>query len=237
MKEKWLHSFEVEKTQKVKETTTEVNEAGEEIQITKEVEKKVPHKFYILKPTRKIQDDANVFYSVKVSEGIKLGLVTKNYLLRKFQQEGVLASEDEKKAHASNYSRAINIEVEMEKIKQDSNLSDAEKELKASSLNSEYQILREKIFDYENIQNSLFDNTAEKRASDYLNIWFVLNLLYQGEEGSQTCLFGEGSFDQKAERLNQIEESGDEFLSGVVAKGGFLIGQLNSGVPVNELVG
>jgi hypothetical protein len=237
MKEKWLHNFEVEKTQKVKETTTETNEAGEEIQITKEVEKKVPHKFHILKPNRKIQDDASVFYSVKVSEGIKMGLVTKNYLLRKFQQEGVLASEEEKKNHAENYSRAISIEIELEKIKQDSSLSDAEKELKKDSLNSEYQVLRQKIFDYENIQNSLFDNTAEKRASDYLNLWFVLNLLYQGEEGSQTCLFGDGSFEQKLERLNQIEESGDEFLSSVVEKGGFLIGQLNSGVPKEELVG
>jgi len=220
MKEKWLHSFEVEKTQKVKETTTEVNAAGEEIQITKEVEKKVPHKFYILRPNRKIQDEASVFYSVKVSEGIKMGLVTRNYLL-----------------HAENYSKAIAIEIELEKVRQDSSLSDAEKELKNAALNSEYQVLRQKIFDYENVQNSLFDNTAEKRASDFLNVWFVLNLLYQGEEGSQTCLFGEGSFEQKLERLNQIEESGDEFLSGVVEKGGFLIGQLNSGVPKEELVG
>ncbi len=237
MKEKWLHSFEVEKTQKVKETTTEVNAAGEEIQITKEVEKKVPHKFYILRPNRKIQDEASVFYSVKVSEGIKMGLVTRNYLLRKFQQDGVLPSEEEKKAQAENYSKAIAIEIELEKVRQDSSLSDAEKELKNAALNSEYQVLRQKIFDYENVQNSLFDNTAEKRASDFLNVWFVLNLLYQGEEGSQTCLFGEGSFEQKLERLNQIEESGDEFLSGVVEKGGFLIGQLNSGVPKEELVG
>jgi hypothetical protein len=237
MKEKWLHSFEVEKAQKVKETTTEVNEAGEEIQITKEVEKKVPHKFYILKPNRKIQDEASVFYSVKVSEGIKLGLVTKNYLLRKFQQDGILASEDEKKIHADNYSKAIGIEIELEKIKQDSTLSQAEKDLKNETLNTEYQVLRQKIFDYENVQNSLFDNTAEKRASDALNLWFVLNLLYQGEDGSQTCLFGDGSFDQKVQRLAQIEESGDEFLSGVVEKGGFLIGQLNSGVPKEDLIG
>lgn len=237
MKEKWLHSFEVEKTQKVKETTTEVNAAGEEIQITKEVEKKVPHKFYILKPNRKIQDEASVFYSVKVSEGIKMGLVTRNYLLRKFQQDGVLPSEEEKKTHTENYSKAIAIEIELEKVRQDSSLSDAEKELKNAALNSEYQVLRQKIFDYENVQNSLFDNTAEKRASDFLNVWFVLNLLYQGDEGSQTCLFGEGSFEQKLERLNQIEDSGDEFLSGVVEKGGFLIGQLNSGVPKEELVG
>ena len=237
MKEKWLHNFDVEKTQKVKETTTEVNAAGEEIQITKEVEKKIPHKFYILKPNRKIQDEASVFYSVKVSEGIKMGLVTRNYLLRKFQQDGVLPSEEEKKAHTENYSKAIAIEIELEKVRQDSSLSDAEKELKNAALNSEYQVLRQKIFDYENVQNSLFDNTAEKRASDFLNVWFVLNLLYQGEEGAQTCLFGEGSFEQKLERLNQIEESGDEFLSGVVEKGGFLIGQLNSGVPKEELVG
>lgn len=237
MKEKWLHSFEVEKTQKVKETTTEVNAAGEEIQITKEVEKKVPHKFYILRPNRKIQDEASVFYSVKVSEGIKMGLVTRNYLLRKFQQDGVLPSEEEKKTHTENYSKAIAIEIELEKVRQDSSLSDAEKELKNAALNSEYQVLRQKIFDYENVQNSLFDNTAEKRASDFLNVWFVLNLLYQGDEGSQTCLFGEGSFEQKLERLNQIEDSGDEFLSGVVEKGGFLIGQLNSGVPKEELVG
>ena len=237
MKEKWLYNFEVQKTQKVKETTTEVNEAGEEIQITKEVEKKVPHKFYILKPNRKVQDDANVFYSVKVSEGIKLGLVTKNYLLRKFQQDGILPSEEEKKAYAESYSRAIAIEVDLEKTKQDSKLSDAEKELKNDSLNAEYQILRQKIFDYENIQNSLFDNTAEKRASDALNLWFVLNLLYQEDDGAQSCLFGDGSFDQKLQRLSQIEDSGDEFLSSVVEKGGFLIGQLNSGVPKEDLIG
>jgi len=237
MKEKWLHNFEVEKTQKVKETTTEVNEAGEEVQITKEVEKKVPHKFYILKPNRKIQDEASIFYSVKVSEGIKLGLVTKNYLLRKFQQDGILASEDEKKAHSENYSKAIAMEIELEKIKQNSLFSEAEKEFKSSTINVEYQILRQKIFDYENVQNSLFDNTAEKRASDSLNLWFVLNLLYQGEEGSQTALFGDGSFEQKVQRLAQIEESGDEFLSGIVEKGGFLIGQLNAGVSKEDLIG
>ena len=237
MKEKWLHNFEVEKTQQVKETTTEVNEAGEEVQITKEVEKKVPHKFYILKPNRKIQDEASIFYSIKVSEGIKLGLVTKNYLLRKFQQDGILASEDEKKTHSENYSKAIAMEIELEKIKQNSSFSEAEKDLKSSTINVEYQILRQKIFDYENVQNSLFDNTAEKRASDSLNLWFVLNLLYQGEEGSQTPLFGDGSFEQKVQRLAQIEESGDEFLSGIVEKGGFLIGQLNAGVSKEDLIG
>ena len=236
MKEKWLHVFTLDKTQKVKETTVEKDESGNEVQITKEVEKKVPQRFSILKPTRKIQDDSSIFYSVKVSEAIKLGLITKAFLLKKFQKDGILASDEEKKEYTNNYSRAGMIEVDAEKIKNDSNFSETEKELKIANINDEYKSLRQKIFDYESVQNSLFDNTAEKRAADLLNLWFVLNLLYSGEEGSETCIFGDGNFDQRMERLNQIEDSEDKFLTEAVEKGAFLIGQLNSGVSKEDLV-
>ena len=236
MKEKWLYSFDVEKTQKVKETIPEKDATGNDIEVTREVEKKIPNKFHILNPTRKIQDDASIFYSVKVSEGIKLGLVTKSYLMRKFQQEGVLPNAEDKKVHAENYSKAIKLEVDMETIKQNVSLSDAEKELQISPLKSEYQELRTKIFDYENLNSSLFDNTAEKRASDLLNLWFVLHLLYAEKDGSQSCLFGDGSFDQKLDRLNAIEDSGDEFLTSVLEKGAFLIGRLNSGSSKEDLM-
>jgi hypothetical protein len=235
MKEKWLYNFEVEKTQKVKETVAEKDAAGNDIEVSREVEKKIPNKFHILNPTRKIQDDASIFYSVKVSEGIKLGLVTKSYLMRKFQQEGVLPNAEDKKIHAENYSKAIKLEVDMETIKQNVSLSDAEKDLQISPLKSEYQELRTKIFDYEYLNSSLFDNTAEKRASDLLNLWFVLHLLYAEKDGSQSCLFGDGSFDQKLDRLNAIEDSGDEFLTSVLEKGAFLIGRLNSGSSKEDL--
>ncbi len=236
MKEKWLHVFTLDKTQKVKETTVDKDESGNEVQITKEVEKKIPQRFCILKPTRKIQDDSSIFYSVKVSEAIKLGLITKAFLLRKFQKDGVIASDEEKKEYTNNYSRAVMLEVEAEKIKNDSTLSEAEKDLKVANINDEYKSLRQKIFDYESIQNSLFDNTAEKRAADLLNLWFVLHLLYSGEENSESCIFGDGTFDQRMERLNQIEDSEDSFLTEAVEKGAFLIGQLNSGVSKEDLV-
>lgn len=235
MKEKWLFTFEVDKLQKVKETTTEKNEAGEELSVTKEIEKKIPQKFSILNPTRKMQDEASIFYSVKVSEGIRLGLVTKNYLLRKFQQEGLLASSEEKKLHSTNYSRAIKLEVDMESIKQLADLSDSEKELQTSNLKVEYNDLRQKIFDYENLQSSLFDDTAEKRAGDLLNLWFVLNLIYSDKDDVQSCIFGEGTFDQRMERFNAIEDSGDEFLTKVIEKGSYYIGRINSGLTKTEI--
>ena len=235
MKEKWLFTFEVDKLQKVKETTTEKNEAGEEVSITKEIEKKVPQKFSILNPTRKMQDEAGIFHSVKISEGIRLGLVTKNYLLRKFQQEGLLPSSAEKKIYSDNYSRAIKLEVDMESVKQSLSLTDPEKELQISTLKTEYSDLRQKIFDYENLQSSLFDDTAEKRAGDLLNLWFVLNLIYSENDEVQSCLFGDGTFDQRIERFNAIEDSGDEFLAKVIAKGSYYIGRINSGLTKAEI--
>ena len=123
----------------------------------------------------------------------------------------------------------------MEKIKQEGSLSDSEKELQLAPLKTEYQELRNKIFDYENLNSSLFDNTAEKRANDLLNLWFVLHLLYAEKDGAQSCLFGDGSFEQRVERLNGIEDSGDEFLTAVVERGGFLIGKLNSGASKEEI--
>ena len=235
MKEKWLFTFEVDKLQKVKETTTEKNEAGEEISITKEVEQKVPQKFSILNPTRKMQDEASIFHSVKISEGIRLGLVTKNYLLRKFQQEGLLPSSAEKKIYSDNYSRAIKLEVDMESVKQSSGLTDSEKELQISTLKTEYSDLRQKIFDYENLQSSLFDATAEKRAADLLNLWFILNLIYSEKDEVQSSLFGEGTFDQRIERFNAIEDSGDEFLAKVIEKASYYIGRINSGLTKAEI--
>lgn len=235
MKEKWLYTFEVKKTQTVKETTTEKDAEGKDVQITRDVTKEVPIKFHILNPTRKLQDEANIFYSVKVSEGIKMGLVTKSYLMRKFQQDGVLASTEEKKAHSENYSKAVKLEVELENIKQNAALSESEKELQSSPLRIEYNDLRQKIFDFESIQSSLFDNTAEKRANDLLSVWFVLYLLYADNDNNPSCLFGDGNFDQRLERLNAIEDSGDSFLVSVIEKGGFLIGKLNSGVSKEDI--
>ena len=71
MKKKWLYTFEVEEVQKVKETEKKKDESGQEVEVTREVEKPVKKIFKILNPTRKLQDESSIFYSVKVSEGIK----------------------------------------------------------------------------------------------------------------------------------------------------------------------
>ena len=234
MKKKWLYTFEIEEIQKVKETEKKQGEAGEEIEVTKEVEKPVKKTFKILNPTRKLQDESSMFYSVKVSEGIKMGLVTRAYLMRKFQKEGILPSEDEKETHSQNYTRAIQLEVELENLKNKEG-DEAEKEIKLKNLTEEYDNLRNKIFEFENLNNSLFDNTAEKRASDLSSLWSILFLLYFGEEGQESCVFGEGDFDQRNQRMSEIEESENQTIFKAVEKAAFVLGQVGSGVNIEDL--
>src|SRR6056300_874747 len=138
MKKKWLYTFEVEEVQKVKETEKKKDESGQEVEVTREVEKPVKKIFKILNPTRKLQDESSIFYSVKVSEGIKMGLVTRPYLMRKFQKEGLLPSDEEKESHSQNYTKAVQIEVELESLKS-KDLDESEKEIKIKNLTEEYE--------------------------------------------------------------------------------------------------
>jgi hypothetical protein len=234
MKKKWLYTFEVEEVQKVKETEKKKDESGQEVEVTREVEKPVKKIFKILNPTRKLQDESSIFYSVKVSEGIKMGLVTRPYLMRKFQKEGLLPSDEEKESHSQNYTKAVQIEVELESLKS-KDLDESEKEIKIKNLTEEYENLRNKIFEFENINNSLFENTAEKRASDLSGLWSILFLLYFGEDGNESCVFGEGDFEQKNQRMGEVEESENQTLFKAVEKAAFVLGQVGSGVKIEDL--
>jgi hypothetical protein len=234
MKDKWLYSFEIEEIQKVKETEKTQDESGKEVEITKEVEKPVKKIFKILNPSRKLQEESSIFYSIKVSEGIKMGLLTRAYLMRKFQKDGVLPSEEEKKIHAENYSKAIKLEIQLQELELNKN-NDKDNDLKIKNITEEYENLKDKIFEFENIQNSLFENTAEYKANSLLSLWNILFLLYFGEEGKESCVFGDGDFEQKKARMHEIEDSENQTIFKAVERASFVIGQLNSGVKPENI--
>ena len=69
---KKLYEFTVKKDTLVKETETSKNDKGEEVTTTKEVTKTVDNKYFLRKPTRKLFDEAELYYGIKLSEGIRL---------------------------------------------------------------------------------------------------------------------------------------------------------------------
>ena len=73
-------------------------------------------------------------------------------------------------------------------------------------------VVREEIQSFELDQASLFDNTAENRARNKTILWWVLHLSYFLEQdGSHTSIYGEGTYDQRLEKYDELEEDENDF--------------------------
>ena len=83
---KWVHKFTVNKEKEVEVTETKTGENGEEITTKRKEVQQVPIEFCIRKPNRKTYDEAELFYGVKLSEGIKAGLLTKTQLAKRYDK-------------------------------------------------------------------------------------------------------------------------------------------------------
>ena len=85
---KKLFEFVIPKEEMVKETETTKNDKGEEVTTTKEVKKVVDKKFSFANQREKLFDDAELFYGVELSKGIKAGLLTRALLQKRFSNDG-----------------------------------------------------------------------------------------------------------------------------------------------------
>lgn len=217
---KKLFEFMVPKEVEIEEIETSKNEKGEEVKVTKKVAKKEQVKVFLRKPTRALFDEAELFYGVRLSEGIKAGLLTRALLAKRFTNDGGVLSEEEKNLYATLYVTLFERQNEFQKlsIKDESERTEAEK-IRYKEVISELAELRTQIQDFETAQASLFDQTAENRARNKTILWWVLQLAYiVDEKGNETPFFGNGDFESKLRIYDNMEESGTEFQNLVCRK-------------------
>ena len=67
------------------------------------------------------------------------------------------------------------------------------------------------------MEDSLYEETAESRARNKVILWWMLHLAYSEEGEKETEFFGKGSFEDRLERYDEIDE-GEEFFEIVVAR-------------------
>lgn len=210
---KKLFEFMVPKEVEVEETEISKNEKGEEIKTSKKVKKKEQVKIFLRKPTRALFDEAELFYGVRLSEGIKAGLLTRALLSKRFTNDGGVLSEEEKNVYATLYVALFERQNEFQKlsIKDESERTADEKE-RYKEVIEELTELRTQIQDFESAQASLFDQTAENRARNKTILWWVLQLAHGvNEKGEEYPFFGEGSYEDRLRIYDNIEESGSDF--------------------------
>ena len=206
---KKLFKFELDREVTSKEKETSKNDKGETVTTEKEVTKTVKQTVFLRKPTRSLYDGAELFYGVKLSEGIKAGLLTRALLAKRFSNDGGVLSNDEKDRYAELYLKLYETQLDAERLSANKDDQDQEK---LESLLEESADIRRQLTDFEMAQSQLFEQTAENRARNKTILWWVLNLShFEDEDGKSSVIFEGKDFEEKLNSYDSMEEGGDDF--------------------------
>jgi hypothetical protein len=206
---KTMFEFDIYQEKEIEKVDVSTNEKGEEVKVTSKVKTTVPIKLGIKKPTRSLFDEAELFYGVRLSEGIKAGLLTRALLAKRFNNDGGVLSDEEQKEYNDLYLEFFNLQTEFQRlsIKEEALRTDEEKK-QIQNVIEKMNLARERLQRYEMAQANLFEQTAENRARNKTIMWWVLQLsLIQGDDKKFKELFQDGTYEDKLKRYDEIEES------------------------------
>lgn len=223
---RWLFSFEVPRTVSEEVQEKSKNEDGEEITVTKTVKKEQTATFAIKRPNRRIYDDGELFYGVQLSEGIKAGLLTKSLLSKRYENDGGFLSEPEKEEYARLYVALFDKEQVLQETQLNlKKLPEEKKQEKIARIVGEMSELRNSLQQFEQEQSAIFDQTAENRARNKTVMWWVLYLAHElNEDDRYIPVFGEGNYEEKLNRYDEIEEDTDNvYLQEAIKKFAYFI--------------
>jgi hypothetical protein len=206
---KTMFEFDIYHEKEIEKVDVSTNEKGEEVKVTSKVKTTVPVKLAIKKPTRSLFDEAELFYGVRLSEGIKAGLLTRALLAKRFNNDGGVLSDEEQKEYNDLYLQFFNLQTEFQRlsIKEEAIRTEEEKK-EIQNVIEKMNLSRERLQRYEMAQANLFEQTAENRARNKTIMWWVLQLsLIQGDDKKFKELFQDGTYEDKLKRYDEIEES------------------------------
>jgi len=216
---KKLFDFRIPKVIKETKSETSKNDKGETVTVEKEVEVHKSQKVFLRKPNRSLYDEAELFYGVRLSEGIKAGLLTRALLAKRFSNDGGVLSEDEKNRYADLYLKLYENQLEVDRLSSLGKKRNKKQEEKLSGLISQVAVMRRELTDFEMSQSSLFEQTAENRARNKTILWWTLHISYfVDDEGNESPVFKGDDYDAKLKVYDEIEESEDEFDEELLSK-------------------
>lgn len=216
---KTLYEFVSSKKEKVKEDIVAKDAEGNETTTTKEVEKNVPYTFAIRKPTRSLYDEGELFYGVRLAEGVKAGLLTRQMLNKRYLNDGGSKSELEEDYEKVVYNIILDNQLKFQELENKKDRT-PEEDKELEEIKTRIVYAQRQAQKYEAGQSSLFDQTAENRARNKTITWWALQLCYRKlinkdkESGAEETVFepffGSGSYEDKLAAYDALEEKAEE---------------------------
>ncbi len=230
---KILYSFEVKIEKEVEETVEKKKrrknkKTGKmDVITTKEttmVKKDVPFNIVIKKPTRTQLEDGDMFYSLELNKFIKMGLLTKAMLAKQYGSQGGVWTEKEQKLYAELIYKMHQKQLEIQQFSilgNSGKLSDRQKS-KLEIATREMAELKKELTEYEMVQNSLFDHTADIKARNRTIMWYILHLTHFAEGEDEDAILEEmfqgDEFEDRFSVYEDKEEGGDEVYERAIDK-------------------
>ena len=228
---KELHSFSFDIEEEVvkdveKKVKRKDKETGKMKTITETVEKtvkeSVPVNIVIKKPTRVQLEDGDMFYSIWLNKFIKMGLLTRAMIAKQHADLGGQLSDDEKKRYSVLTAKSFNKEQEIQALRAAKTEAEMTEEevFKLTRLVNELALAKRELTDFELMQASVFDHTADTKARNKALIWYILNLTYftKGDEEKLEPMFPGADFEDKYNAYISKEEEEDEIYSQCIDK-------------------
>lgn len=216
MAKEYIYEFTLKKKVKKQVETKRKNKDGEEETILSNRTVSVPVKFFVKKPTRRMADEAEVFYSVQLSKAIKMGIVTKAMLIKKYADNGGALSEEESKLLLKSLKQLNDLENEYKlcvvKKTKDSKKKSDELALKIVTLKRELQELESSL-------QSVYQHTADSKAEKEVLLWYAIQLAeFSEDEGEKEAFFNGLDFEEQLEDLYNKYEVDESFESEATSK-------------------
>lgn len=204
---KELFSYTIKVNKEIEKTETK-EENGQTTTITQKVKEDVPVKIIIKQPSRKNLEDAELQFSIEMSNCIKKGILTKGMLTKKYSDTGGVLSEDDAKELVHLYNKITQLENDVLRLNSKSEL---DREAEAKVIN-EITTLRMRMVQVESSYRALFDNTADNIAQNNVIRWFCLHMAHSQviPDGNIEPLFKGTTTEQKLESMHQMDENEDE---------------------------
>lgn len=216
MAKEHIYEFTLKKKVKKQVETKRKNKDGEEETILSNRTVSVPVKFFVKKPTRRLADEAEVFYSVQLSKAIKMGIVTKAMLIKKYADNGGALSEEESKQLLKSLKKLNDLENE---YKLCSVKKTKESKERAEELILEIITLKRELQELESSLQSVYQHTADAKAEKEVLLWYAIQLAKFSEDGGEEKPFFDGvDFEEQLEDLYEKYEVDESFESEATSK-------------------
>ena len=217
---KKLYSFKIALEEEVvKEVEKKVRrknkKTGKMESVVKKTEETVlestPVEVIIRQPSRSLLEDGDMFYSIWLNKYIKMGLLTRTMLTKQYLDVGGQFTEENKEEYSSLMLDAFNKQSSIESLAALGKGISEEQQERLNGYIQDLAVIRRSLTDFELLQSSLFEHTADNKARNKTVLWYILNLAWTQKEGDKepVQLFNGIDFEDKFNDYVEKEENED----------------------------